>query len=121
MPKDNQVKLPNFEGNWYFKETINGEERIYHAFEITKNGNGDLTFIPPKRAADSVATVNMFEITDKLLKVQMKWKMKSVVGYWKTETYQLTLSEDGSNLSGSHNQLSVGNRNIDMDRVLFRQ
>ncbi len=121
MPKDKKTPVRNFEGNWYFKETINGEDRVYHAFEIAKNGNGDLALIPPKRAADSVATVNTFEINDKALKVQMKWKMKSVVGYWKTETYQLTLSDDGSKLTGSHNQQSVGNRNIDMDRVLFRQ
>jgi hypothetical protein len=47
--------------------------------------------------------------------------MKSVVGYWKTETYVLTMSEDGTKLTGSHNQQSVGGRNIDMDRVLFRQ
>jgi hypothetical protein len=51
----------------------------------------------------------------------MKWKMKSVVGYWKTETYDLSLSDDGKTLTGSHNQKSVGGRNIDMDRVLFRQ
>ncbi len=121
MPKDPKKPVPNFEGNWYFKETISGEERVYHAFEIAKNGNGDLTLIPPKRAADSVATVNIFEIQDKMLKVQMKWKMKSVVGYWKTETYTLQLSADGSKLSGLHNQQSVGNRNIDMDRVLYRQ
>jgi tetratricopeptide (TPR) repeat protein len=121
MPKDPKKPVPNFEGNWYFKETVNGEERVYHAFEIAKTGNGDLTLIPPKRAADSVATVNIFEISDKALKVQMKWKMKSVVGYWKTDTYQLTLSDDGSKLTGLHNQQSVGNRNIDMDRVLYRQ
>jgi hypothetical protein len=120
-PSDPKKPAPNFEGNWYFKETVNGEERVYHAFEIEKKPNGDLALVPPKRAADSVATVNIFEINDRTLKVQMKWKMKSVVGYWKTETYQLTLSEDGSKLSGLHNQQSVGNRNIDMDRVLFRQ
>ncbi len=121
MPKDPKKAVPHFEGNWYFKETVNGEERVYHAFEIAKNGNGDLMLIPPKRAADSVATVNTFEISDKSLKVQMKWKMKSVVGYWKTETYQLTMSDDGAKLVGLHNQQSVGNRNIDMDRVLYRQ
>jgi len=120
-PSDPKKPAPKFEGNWYFKELVNGEERVYHAFEIEKKPNGDLALIPPKRAADSVATVNIFEIQDRMLKVQMKWKMKSVVGYWKTETYTLVLSEDGSKLTGLHNQQSVGNRNIDLDRVLFRQ
>ena len=121
MPQDKKAKMPKFEGNWYFKENIRGEDVTIHAFEIAKNPNGDLTLVPPKRAADSVATVNIFEINDKNLKLQMKWKMKSVVGYWKTETYMLTISEDGSKMSGNHNQQSVGGRNIDLDRVLFRQ
>ena len=121
LPPEKRAKMPDFSGNWYFKENIRGEEVTIHAFEIAKNANGDLTLIPPKRAADSVATVNVFEITDKTLKLQMKWKMKSVVGYWKTETYTLTMSDDGSRLSGAHNQQSVGGRNIDMDRSLFRQ
>jgi hypothetical protein len=121
MPLDKKAKMPNFEGNWYFKENIRGEDVTIHAFEIAKNANGDLALIPPKRAADSVATVNIFEIADKNLKLQMKWKMKSVVGYWKTETYALRIADDGSKMSGNHNQQSVGGRNIDLDRVLFRQ
>jgi tetratricopeptide (TPR) repeat protein len=121
MPQDMKSKMPNFIGNWYYKQTLRGEELTIPAFEIAKNANGDLVVNPPKRAADSVATVNIFEIADKKLKLQMKWKMKSVVGYWKTETYDLMISEDGSKLTGSHNQQSVGGRNIDMDRVLFRQ
>ena len=121
MPQDKKAKMVNFAGNWYFKESIRGEDVTIHAFEIQKNPSGDLTIVPPKRAADSYAAVNIFEINDKNLKLQMKWRMKSVVGYWKTETYVLTMSEDGSKLSGAHNQKSVGGRNIDMDRVLFRQ
>lgn len=119
--QDKKLKAPNFVGNWYFKDMLRGEEVTIHAFEISKNVNGDLVLTPPKRIADSVATINIFELQDKNLKIQMKWKMKSVVGYWKTETYVLTISEDGTKLTGSHNQQSVGGRNIDMDRVLFRQ
>jgi tetratricopeptide (TPR) repeat protein len=121
MPQDKKARMINFEGNWYFKESIRGEDVTIHAFEIARNANGDLTLIPPKRAADSVATVNIFEIADKKLKLQMKWKMRSVVGYWKTETYALSITDDGSKMSGNHNQQSVGGRNIDLDRVLFRQ
>ncbi len=120
MPQDKKSRMPNFIGGWYFKDTLRGEDVTIHAFDISKNSNGDLVINPPKRAADSFATVNLFEIADKKLKLQMKWKMKSVVGYWKTETYDLIISDDGSKLTGSHNQQSVGGRNIDMDRVLFR-
>jgi len=121
MPQDKKSRIPNFIGSWYFKDSIRGEDVTIHAFDISKNSNGDLVVNPPKRVADSFATVNIFEIADKKLKLQMKWKMKSVVGYWKTETYDLMISDDGSKLTGSHNQQSVGGRNIDMDRVLFRQ
>jgi hypothetical protein len=121
MPQDKKASMPNFAGNWYFKEKIRGEDVTIHAFEIRKNSNGDLTLVPPKRVADSYARINIFEIKDNNLMLQMKWKMKSVVGYWKTETYVLRISADGSKLTGSHNQKSVGGRNIDMDRVLFRQ
>jgi tetratricopeptide (TPR) repeat protein len=121
MSPDKKSRMPNFVGDWYFKEAIRGEEVTIHAFEITKNANGDLALNPPKRAGDSYATVNIFEINDKTLKLQMKWKMKSVVGYWKTETYVLTISDDNTKLAGTHNQQSVGGRNIDMDRVLFHQ
>ena len=118
---DRKAKVPNFVGSWYFKDTLRGEQVTIHAFEISKNANGDLVLTPPKRVADSIATINIFEIQDMHLRIQMKWKMKSVVGYWKTETYLLTMSEDGTKLTGSHNQQSVGGRNIDMDRMLFRQ
>jgi hypothetical protein len=121
MPQDRKSRMPNFIGNWCYKQTMRGEELTIPAFEIAKNASGDLVVNPPKRTADSVASVNIFEIADKKLRLQMKWKMKSVVGYWKTETYDLMISDDGSRLTGSHNQQSVGGRNIDMDRVLFRQ
>ncbi len=121
LPAEKKTKLPDFTGTWFFKDVLRGEELTIQAFEISRNAGGDLVVTPPKRAADSYASITQFEINDRRLKLQMKWKMKSVVGYWKTETYDLTMSGDGKTLSGSHNQKSVGGRNIDMDRVLFRQ
>ena len=120
-PAEKKTRMPSFIGSWFFKDVLRGEELTIQAFEISKNASGDLVVTAPKRAADSYANISLFEINDKNLKLQMKWKMKSVVGYWKTETYELTLSEDGKSLSGTHNQKSIGGRNIDMDRVLFRQ
>jgi len=120
-PPEKKSKLPSFIGTWYFKDVLRGEELTIQAFEINKNASGDLVLTPPKRAADSYASVTQFEINDKNLKLQLRWKMRSVVGYWKTETYDLSLSEDGKTLTGTHNQKSVGGRTIEMDRVLFRQ
>lgn len=120
-PPEKRARIPNFIGSWYFKDTLRGEELTIHAFDISKNESGDLIVTPPKRAADSYATVQVFEISDKTLKVQMKWKMRSTVGYWKVETYELSLSDDSKSMTGSHNQKSVGGRSVDMDRVMFRQ
>jgi len=120
-PPEKKSKLPSFIGNWYFKDTLRGEELTIHAFEIARNAGGDVVVNPPKRAADSYASIMAFEINDLNMKLQFRWKMRSAVGYWKTETYELKLSEDGKTLSGSHNQKSVGGRNVDLDRVLFRQ
>ncbi len=120
-PPEKKSRIPSFIGTWYFKDVLRGEELTIEAFAIEKNAAGDLVVTPPKRAADSYAAVTQFEISDKNLKLQMRWKMRSVVGYWKTETYDLTMSDDGKKLSGAHNQKSIGGRNIDMDRVLFRQ
>jgi len=126
MPPQAQEKkstLPNYFGVWAFKDTAREEEITVQAFEIGKNAAGDLVVIPPKRSADYVASVTVFEIADRNLKVQIKWKMTSPKEYWyfKTESYDLTLSEDGAKLSGSYNQRSYGGRNVDIDRTLFRQ
>ena len=121
LPPEKKSKTPSFTGTWYFKDVLRGEDLTIEAFEISKNASGDLFLTPPKRAADSYASVTQLEISDRNLKLQLRWKMKSVVGYWKTESYDLTISEDGKTLTGSHTQKSVGGRTIEMDRVLFRK
>jgi len=119
-PADKKSKIPTFVGSWSFKELRGTEETVVQAFEIVNN-NGELSVLPPNRGENNVGTVREFEITEKTLKVQVKWKMKNVPSYWKTETYDLVMSEDGKTLSGSYNQQSVGGRNKYLDKELFRQ
>lgn len=118
---EKKSRIPSFIGNWFFKDTLRGEELTIQAFEISKNANGDIVATAPKRGADYVPTIRAFEIADKTMKIELHWRMKSVVGYWKVETYNLTLSEDGKKLTGSYIQKSVGGRNIELDRTLFRK
>ena len=120
-PAEKKSRIPSFIGNWFFKDSLRGEELTIQAFEISKNANGDIVATAPKRGADYVPTVRSFEITDKTMKIDIHWRMKSVVGYWKTESYTLSLSDDGTKLTGPYSQKSVGGRNIDFDRTLFRQ
>ncbi len=120
LPQDKKSKIPSFVGSWSFKELRGTEDTVVQGFEIVNN-NGELSVLPPNRGENNVGTVREFEITEKTLKVQIKWKMKTMPAYWKTETYDLTMSENGKTLSGSYIQQSVGGRNKYLDKELFRQ
>jgi len=120
LPQDKKSRIPSFIGSWSFKELRGTEETVVQGFEVVNN-NGELSVLPPNRGENNVGSVREFEITEKTLKVQIKWKMKNVPAYWKTETYDLTMSDDGKTLSGSYNQQSVGGRNKYLDKELFRQ
>lgn len=120
LPQDKKSRIPSFIGSWSFKELRGTEETVVQGFEVVNN-NGELSILPPSRGENNVGSVREFEITEKTLKVQIKWKMKNVPAYWKTETYDLTMSDDGKTLSGSYNQQSVGGRNKYLDKELFRQ
>lgn len=120
-PAEKKSRIPSFIGNWFFKDTLRGEEVTIQAFEISKNANGDIIATAPARGADYVPTIRTFEIADKTMKIHIHWRMKTAAGYWKIESYTLTLSEDGTKLSGPYSQKSIGGRNIEFDRILFRQ
>lgn len=121
QPAEKKAKVPSFIGNWYFKDIVRGEELTIQAFGISKDANGNIVPTAPKRSADYVPTIRAFDIVDTTMKVEIHWRLSSVVGYWKIETYKLTLSQDGTKLTGSYNEKSVGGRNIDLYRTLFRQ
>jgi hypothetical protein len=106
---------------WHVKDTVWGEKLVVQAFGISKDTNGDIVPIAPKRTADYVPTVRAFDIVDTTMKVEIHWRLSAVVGYWKIETYKLTLSPDGTKLTGSYSEKSVGGRNIDLDRNFFRR
>ncbi len=119
-PPGKKSRIPSFAGSWSFKELRGSDETVVQAFEIV-NKNGELSVLPPNRGENYTGAVQEFELTEKTLKVTVKWKMKNVRAYWKTETYDLTMSDDGKTLSGSYNQQSVGGRNKYLDKELFRQ
>lgn len=111
----------SFIGSWFFKDTIRGEERTTQAFRISADENGNIVPVAPKRPADYVPTIWAFEITDTRMKIEIHWRLTSVVGYWKVEIFDLTLSEDGTKLTGPVSEKSVGGRHINLDRTFFRQ
>jgi hypothetical protein len=120
IPVEKKAKAPSFIGNWYFKDTVRGEVLTIQAFGISKDANGDIVPTAPKRSADFAPTIRALDIVGSTM-MEIQWILSSVVGYWKIETYKLTLSQDGMKLTGSFSEKSVGGRNIDLDRTLFRQ
>lgn len=121
IPKEFKARAASFEGEWYYKDDLRGETVTVHAFTISKNENGDLVAAPPKRRADTEATIPEFVVTDRKVKLTLDWRMTTVTKYWKVETYDLTLSDDGRILAGSYTQKSNSGRNVYLDRTLFRQ
>lgn len=115
------TSVPSFVGNWFFKESVRGKERTLQAFEISKKANGDIVATAPRRAADYVPTIRSFTMTDTTMKIEIHWRMTSVLGYWKIETYDLTFSENGKNLTGSYFEKSAGGGTIERHRTLFRR
>ncbi len=121
IPTELKAKAASLEGAWYYKDELRGETVTVHAFTISKNENGDLVAAPPKRGADTEATIPEFVVTDRKVKLTLDWRMTTVTRYWKVETYDLSLSDDGRTLAGSYTQKSNSGRNVYLDRTLFRQ
>ena len=117
----NRAPLSLFEGAWYYQETLRGESSAIHAFTIGKTPDGDLVAMPPRRGADSVAAVPVFEISGRNLKISFQWKVTSEAVYWKTEQYDLAFLEDGKTLSGSYSLKTSKGKNAYLDMVLFRK
>lgn len=117
----NRAPLSLFEGAWYYQETLRGESSAIHAFTIGKTPDGDLVAMPPRRGADSVAAVPVFEISGRNLRISFQWKVTGEAGYWKTEQYDLAFSEDGKALSGSYSLKTSKGKNAYLDMVLFRK
>ena len=121
VPVVKKQRAPSFVGNWFFKDMVQGEERAIQAFGIITDASGKIVAVAPQRGADYVPTIRAFEIADGTMKIEIHWRLTSVVGYWKIEIYSLTLSEDGTKLTGSYTAKSVGGRNIVLDKTLFRE
>lgn len=117
----NRAQFSLFEGAWYYQETLRGESSAIHAFTIGKTPNGDLVAMPPRRGADSVAAVPVFEISGRNLKIYFQWKVTNEAGYWKAEQYDLAFSEDGKALSGSYSLKTSKGKSAYLDMVLFRK
>jgi hypothetical protein len=109
--KNKKSWVQNFVKKWYIKGMQNDEMKVLHAFEVTSNKNQELAVVPLTKLSDYTIKVTDFEIIDKTLKLQFTWSWKNNSSYWKVETFELTLSDDGKKLSGLYNLRAVGSVN----------
>jgi tetratricopeptide (TPR) repeat protein len=121
-----QEKKPNpktFVGNWFYKDVAprGGDEITIPAFTINLNQAGELAAAPPRKTTGATGKVTVFELEGGRVKIQVTWKLANVPSYWKTEDYELKLSDDETKLSGAYKVKSSGSREFSEDKVLFKQ
>lgn len=115
-------KQQGFAGSWFFKDTgPRGGDISVHAFTLSYAAKDELTVVPPKRSAESIGTVSSLEVSGNKIKIAMIWELTNAPGYWKTEEYNLVLSDDEKTLSGTYHQKDSRLREFSEDRVYVRQ
>jgi hypothetical protein len=110
--REKKPRTRPFVKKWSIKGLRNGEVVSFQDFEITANARNELAVTPSVTLLDYSARVSAFEVINNVLKLQLTWKWKNSPSYWKIDTYQLTLSDDGKKLSGSYNLQAAGGQNI---------
>ncbi|MDA8098522.1 MAG: hypothetical protein M0042_02705 [Nitrospiraceae bacterium] len=126
QPAAAQEKKTNpkaFVGNWFYKDVAprGGEEITTQAFSITMNQAGELIATAPRRSSGALGSISIFEVAGDSIHIQVSWKLASIPTYWKTEDYEVTLSDDESKLSGSYRVKSSGKNEFSEDKALFKQ
>lgn len=115
-------KQQGFAGDWYRKDRgPRGGDIAVHTFTLSYTDTGALAAVPPKRTADAIGTVSRLEASGKMVKVTLIWELEQVKGYWKTEAYNLVLSDDETTLSGSYLMKDSKGREYSENRTLMRQ
>ena len=118
---EKKVNTDLFVGSWYGTQEVRrgSEDAQIHAFTLRKNTKGDLIATPPRRVTGSIGSITKFDITGANIKLQITWKSSSIPNYWKSEDFDLTLSDDGTKLSGSYEMKSSGARGDFSDKREF--
>jgi len=112
-----------FVGSWYYKDTAprGGDQLTTQAFTINMGSDGRLIASAPRRSTGAVGTVTTFELDNDSIHILITWKLATIPSYWKTEDYDLTLSDNESKLTGSYRIKSSGKGEFAEDKVFFKQ
>jgi tetratricopeptide (TPR) repeat protein len=112
-----------FVGSWFYKDTAprGGDQLTTQAFTINMGSDNRLVASAPRRSTGAVGTITVFELDDDTIRIQVTWKLATIPSYWKTEDYELTLSDNESKLKGSYRIKSSGKGEFSEDKVFFKQ
>jgi tetratricopeptide (TPR) repeat protein len=112
-----------FVGSWYYKDTAprGGDQLTTQAFTISMGSDGRLIASAPRRSTGAVGTVTVFELDNDSIRIQVTWKLATIPSYWKTEDYELALSDNESKLKGSYRIKSSGKGEYAEDKIFFKQ
>ena len=112
-----------FVGSWFYKDTAprGGDQLTTQAFTINMGSDGRLIASAPRRSTGAVGTVTTFELDNDSIHILITWKLATIPSYWKTEDYDLTLSDNESKLTGSYRIKSSGKGEFAEDKVFFKQ
>lgn len=112
-----------FVGNWFYMDTAprGGEQLTTQAFTINMGSDGKLIASAPRRSTGAVGAVTVFELDNDSIRLQVTWKLATIPSYWKTEDYDLALSDNETKLKGSYRIKSSGKGEYAEDKVFFKQ
>jgi hypothetical protein len=103
--------VSSFVRNWSVKGLRNNETVTLLDFAITSKANNGLEVTPSLRLSDYTVKVTAFEIVDRKLTFELTWSWRASLKYWKIDTYELRLSDDGRRLTGTHRVRASGGQN----------
>lgn len=121
---EKKTNLKAFVGSWFYKDAAprGGEQISVQAFSITMNAAGQLAAQAPRKSTGAVGNVTIFEQSDDGIHIQVTWKLSTIPSYWKTEDYDVTLSNDETKLAGTYKIKSSGKQaEYSEEKTLFKQ
>ncbi len=90
-----------FARTWTIKGRQDDGTVALQRFLIRANADNEPEIGLAEESSDRTVNITTFEITGRTLKLQLAWSWQLNPQYWKTQTYDLRLSDDGTKLTGT--------------------
>jgi hypothetical protein len=104
----------DFARSWTIKGRRGDEVVTLQQFAISANENSEPECVPSCALSDYSVKVTSFDVAGRTLRLELTWSWKLNPKYWKIETFDLRLSDDGKKLNGTHALRTSGGHGADM-------